>query len=113
VLYVVLMAGLSAALWWSGLRTAAPAVHFVLALLLGFEAGTLRRWTLARRGWVTLGVVIGDDLESAERRFFDAWVKQGGGDERSVAPPPLPVPRGPARSGPDVIGLFPEPGAPR
>ena len=35
----------------------------------------MRRWTLARRGWKNLGVVVGDDLEAAERRFFDAWVK--------------------------------------
>jgi hypothetical protein len=115
LIYIVVMAGVSAALWTSGLRTAAPLVHFLLALLLGIEAGTLRRWTLAGRGWKTLGVVVADDLESAERRFFDAWVKDGG-DDRSVAaatPPPPPARRIPTQPGQDVIGLFPEPGAPR
>ena len=114
LIYIVVMAGISAALWYSGMRTAAPLVHFLLALLLGIEAGTLRRWTLARRGWMTLGVVVGDDLESAERRFFDAWVRDGGGDQPvAVALPPPPARRIPTQPGPDVIGLFPEPGAPR
>jgi hypothetical protein len=83
----------------------------LLALLIGFEAGTLWRWTLARRGWRTLGFVVGDDSETAERRFFGEWTKH--------APPALPpaqpqyatpVRRGPP-SGSDVIGLFPEPGS--
>jgi hypothetical protein len=48
-------------------------VGLLLALLIGFESGTLRRFTLARRKWANVGVIVGDDLESAERRFFDAW----------------------------------------
>jgi hypothetical protein len=49
-------------------------VSFLLALLVGFEAATLRRFTLSRRRWNNVAVVVGDDLESAERRFFDTWV---------------------------------------
>jgi len=114
LIYVVVMAGISTGLWYGGVRTAWPLVHFLLALLLGIEAGTLRRWTLARRGWKTLGVVVGDDLESAERRFFDAWVRDGGEDQPvAVAPPPPPARRIPTQPGSGVIGLFPEPGAPR
>jgi hypothetical protein len=81
----------------------------LLALLIGLEAGTLRRWTLTRRGWRMLGFVVGDDGEAAERRFFAEWVK------RPAEPPPsapqglaAPVRRGPP-SGADVIGLFTEP----
>src|SRR3954468_3264409 len=48
----------------------------LLALLIGLEAGTLRRFTLARRKWENAGVIVGDDRESAERRFFDTWVKR-------------------------------------
>jgi hypothetical protein len=44
-----------------------------LNLLIGFEAGTLRRWSLARRGWITLGAVSGRDADDCERRFFDMW----------------------------------------
>jgi hypothetical protein len=83
----------------------------LLALLMGFEAATLWRWTLARGGWRTVGFAIGDDEESAERRFFAEWTRRTG----KQSPPPAsqpqlttPVRRGPP-SGSDVIGLFPEP----
>ncbi len=81
----------------------------LFALLVGFEAGTLWRWTLTRRGWRMLGFAVGDDEEEAERRFFAEWTK-------AVPPPPpaQPVYAPPLRRGPptgsDVIGLFPEPG---
>src|SRR6185437_14375463 len=39
----------------------------VVALLLGFEAASLRRWTLTRRRWQMLGFVIGDDEESSKQ----------------------------------------------
>ncbi len=60
--------------------TAAPriAAGFLLAVLVGMEAATLRRFTLGRRRWTNLGVIVADDLEAAERRFFDVWVKSGG-----------------------------------
>jgi hypothetical protein len=84
--------------------------NLLVALLIGFEAGTLWRWTLARRGWRTLGFAVGDDEETAERRFFGEWAKRA-----PPALPPVPQPhytapllRGPP-SGSDVIGLFPEP----
>jgi hypothetical protein len=83
-------------------------VAFLFGLLIGFEAGTLRRFTLARRGWQSLGIVVGDDLEAAERRFYDSWVRS----EAPAAPPSsAPIWR-PQRS-PEVIGLFPQPGASR
>ncbi len=49
----------------------------LIALLVGLEAGALRRWTLERRGWKTHGFVVGDDLEDAERRFFGQWTRSG------------------------------------
>ena len=111
VLYVLLEILLAVALKLIG----APAwlgvlVAFALALLIGLEAATLRRWSLALRGWRMLGFVVGEDKEMAERRFYGEWV------DRATTPPPLPEPayatpvrRGPP-SGTDVIGLFPEPG---
>ena len=81
----------------------------LIALLVGFEAATLWRWTLARRRWQMLGFVVADDEESAERRFFGEWAKRA---PSASAPEPkyaAPVRRGPP-SGSDVIGLFPEPG---
>ena len=85
-------------------------VSVLLALLVGFEAATLRRFTLGRRKWINVGVIVGDDLEAAERRFFDAWVKSGAPTPALTAAPAL---RQPAPAAPDVIGLFPQPGARR
>jgi hypothetical protein len=96
---------------------AASLIGILLGLLVGFEASTLRRFTLNRRGWKNLGVVSGDDLEDAERRFFDAWLQRRNSRSNGPhAPMPGPAAVAPHRRGPlgsDVIGLFPEPGAPR
>jgi len=85
----------------------------LIALPLGFEGANLRRWTLVRRGWRDLGIVIGDDIEAAERRFFDGYTAHAAERGETVAPPPYAPP--PARAAPagDVIGLFPQPGASR
>jgi Protein of unknown function (DUF2628) len=83
------------------------AAGFLLSLLIGFEASTLRRWALARRKWTNVGVVVGDDLELAERRFFDAWIRHAP-LSRSAQPSPGAGMRSHAES--DVIGLFPQPG---
>src|SRR6187200_2249255 len=38
-------------------------VNALLALLLGFEAANLQRWTLSRRKWRQLAIVVSDDEE--------------------------------------------------
>jgi len=119
--YIVVAVLLQVALRRFGAPGGASAfAGLMLALLVGLEAGTLRRFTLGRRKWKNLGVIVGDDRESAERRFFDSWVR---GETLAPAAPaslpaarasapvaPMPSPPAPA---PDVIGLFPEPGARR
>ena len=60
----------------------------LLALLVGFEAASLWRWTLTRRGWKTLGFVVGDDEENAERRFFAAWTARAERRRRPRRRPP-------------------------
>jgi hypothetical protein len=112
VLYLVFAGALQFGLWALGASgTAQFLVGLLLALLIGFEAGSLRRWTLTRRGWKYLDVVIGDDLESAERRFFAAWLPA---DRPTPATPPSASPnRPPPKENRDIIGLFPEPGARR
>jgi len=82
----------------------------IVALLVGFEAATIWRWTLARRRWSTLGFVIAEDRETAERRFFAEWVKRAGASPPPQATPTMPMAR---TAQPDVIGLFPEPGGSR
>jgi hypothetical protein len=117
VIYLLLSAALDI-----GLRAlGAPVFTLVLvglliSLLAGLEAATLRRFKLTRRHWRNIGVVTGNDVEDAERHFFDAWIRQA--PARRPPSPPSAPPSGssapappPATSG--VIGLFPEPGAHR
>jgi hypothetical protein len=116
--YVVVAAAIEIPVRLSGApAVAASLIGILLSLLVGFEAGTLRRFTLNRRGWKNLGVVSGADLEDAERRFFDAWLRRKNAPSgASHAPTPGPASAAPIRRGPPatgVIGLFPEPGARR
>jgi Protein of unknown function (DUF2628) len=114
--YAVVVAGLGFVLHLRAPAAVASIVWTLFALLLGFEAGTLRRFTLGRRGFQPMGVVVGDDLELAERRFFDAWIRKDSPtkDSSSAAgpvgapalTPPLRLPHATS----DVLGLFPEPG---
>ncbi len=86
-----------------------------VGLLVGFEASAIRRWTLSRHGWRTLGFVVAEDEEVAEQRFYSEWAKRAPEAPPPAAPEPkysTPVRRGPPSPG-DVIGLFPEPGSNR
>src|SRR5215470_7904706 len=75
IIYLVVIAALTVGLAKLPIGGAAVLlVPFLIALFLGLEGSSLRRWTLRRRGWSDLGIVIGEDLEAAERRFFEAWV---------------------------------------
>jgi len=100
-------------------------VDILLALLLGFEAASLERWTLSRRNWRQLDIVVADDEEAAERRFFDRWTARQRGlsndqpaIDRGAPPPTRDIPGQPFSKPPplphsDIIGLFPDPGAQR
>jgi hypothetical protein len=85
--------------------------------LVGFEAGTLRRFTLQRRGWRNAGTVSGGRLEDAELRFFDTWLRQTprrNGVPAATSPGASAMAQpAPSHEGTGVIGLFPEPGASR
>ncbi len=114
LVYVAGAVALQTGLWLIGASGGIKFLVFaLLSLLIGIEAASLRRWTLGRRKWKNLGVVVASDLESAERRFFDTWVARetprfGGLPPAANLPPvPPPAPRMPSSS--DVIGLFPEP----
>lgn len=112
--YAIFIAAVSVALFVLKIHGGAYfAIAFLIALLVGFEASTLRRWTLRRNGWREAAAVVGDDQETAERRFFSEW-NQGAPAKSSAPSRPLPqtgtIPRS---TTPDVVGLFPGPGGPR
>ena len=111
VLWLVLFFALSAAVVAFDLNRSLIAGAIVLpSLLLAFEATALRRRKLIHTGLREAGVVIAEDSEIAERRFFAAW-------EKEVAAPPPQVPLAakpmPPMQPSSVLGLFPEPGAGR
>jgi len=101
---------------------AQSSVWALLNLLVALEAASLRRAALLNRGWRDLGIVAGDSLEAAERRFFSSWTAgwtpgssspTAGGttsSEPTVRSDRVP-PRLRMSQGNDVIGLFPKPGA--
>jgi hypothetical protein len=115
--YIVLVVAMHLALRFVGASSGGTMfAAFMLSLLIGMEAGTLRRFTFGRRRWRNVGTIVGGDRETVERRFFDSWVR---GETLSPLPaaahatavPSAPAPRA---SAPDVIGLFPQqPGAQR
>jgi len=102
------------------LRATVSAQFFVgllIAVLMGLEAPSIWRWTLARRRWTTLGYLVADNAEMAERRFFSQWTQRATdtSSPSETSPEPgysVPTRRG-APSASHVIGLFPEPGGQR
>lgn len=102
---------------------AAVAASFFPSLLFGMEAINLRARRLLRNGFREAGVVIAEDIETAERKFFESW-KSGASETPplktdypylpSSTPPAYPETKTAAVSAePGVIGLFPTPGAQR
>jgi len=121
--WIVLMAAVEFAMMWIGVGSGTIfLVNALLALLLGFEAASLERWTLARRNWRMFDIVVAADEEAAERRFFDRWTAQQrglGNNQLAVdrgGPPPTrdttdqPFSKSPPLPQSEIIGLFPEPG---
>jgi Protein of unknown function (DUF2628) len=51
-------------------------ITFAANIVVGFEADSIKRWTLERRGWGELGTVTGRNRAECERRFFDGWLVQ-------------------------------------
>lgn len=114
LVYLAGVAVIGPGLYALGVGASAIMLVFVLIqFLLGMEATSLVRWMLTRRGWRDDGVVIADDRDLAERRFFDDRFARRAkaataAPIASVPLPPLPpAPAGPSTSG--VVGLFPEP----
>lgn len=52
----------------------ATLIAFAAQAIAGFEASSLERWRLDRRGAAMLGTVTGRTREECERRFFTSWL---------------------------------------
>jgi hypothetical protein len=111
-LVLVLWIAVSVLVQWGASLLGEPAPligGLAVALLMGFEASSLRRWTLARRGFRFRFVIAGANRDECERRFFSAWawrdVRPGPG-----GPPPAGL-QGSLTEGDEVrriLGLFPD-----
>lgn len=112
--YLAVTLAAEIAMWSLGVGSGARlVVMLVIALLIGLEAGSLRRWKLSRRKWRQIDIVVADSEEAAERRFFERWnARTAFNNDRGHAVPP-PLPRASLTPSQDVVGLFPEPGAAR
>ena len=107
LMYLAGTTAIQAALWALGVSGLVKfTVALLIAVLVGFEAGSLRRWSLRR--WTNRGIVVAYNREAAEHRFFDRWSGSLPADSAQAAPPAPPGARVPT-SDQDVIGLFPEP----
>jgi hypothetical protein len=112
ILYVLVSFAAQVGLWFLGTGGDVKfLIGLLVSILIGLEAPTLRRWTLARRGWATVGVVAADNAESAERRFFRTWAQQA--SRPTWEPPPSETFHPAMVREPSVLGLFPQPGGPR
>ena len=60
----------------------------LVALLIGFEASSIRRRKLAWKKWQMLGFVVGEDAEEAEQRFVAEWMKSKSEAPTQPAGPP-------------------------
>ena len=96
IAYLIVVGGSLAAVTMLLGETAAFPISLVLSVWFGFEARALRRWSLARRGWVMATMVEAPNAVEAERRAFAVEPPA----ERVVTP--VSVPQHP------VPGVFPE-----
>jgi hypothetical protein len=113
IIYLVGVGLIAYGLRLLGINWIAVALVFgLIHLLVGLDATSLVRWTRFRHGWRECGIVIADDLDMAERRFFDNRTAPRAPARPGCVPAAGPAPA--AQTGnPDIIGLFPEPGGGR
>lgn len=94
------------------------AASFFPSLLFGMEAVNLRARKLVRKGYRDAGVVVAEDIETTERRFFETWkntpastpAKPGMPHAPQATPPAYPETKFAAAAEQNVIGMFPTPG---
>jgi hypothetical protein len=99
----------------------ALAALYVPSFIFGLEGVNFRARKLLRNGYREAGVVIAEDLETAELRFFESWKTAGTVPDApmksdhpyapNAAPPAYPHTKlALASTEQNVIGMFPTPG---
>jgi hypothetical protein len=73
-------------------------LEFIIAILLGLEAGSIQEFSLRRRGFVMTNVVRGKSLQEAEYRHFGAMTDPHLKQEMR---------KDHVNPSPDMVGLFP------
>jgi hypothetical protein len=95
--------------YYFGLQnTAADLVLLLTPLVVAFEAAQLKAFRLVRRGYREADAVLADDLEGAERRYFER--RKVSPVRRDISPSAPPPAFSEMRTPRPVIGLFPERG---
>lgn len=110
VLYVIVFGAASVAAGEFLGESAATGITLALMVWFGFEAPSLRRWALARRGWQFVDVVQARRRIDAERRYYAERLARDDFSEtagRSAVTPSM-MPWGTATDQQPVLGLFPE-----
>jgi uncharacterized protein DUF2628 len=97
-------------LYLAGLRgPAALAALLLPPLVVAFEGAQLQRFRLQQKDYRETDVVIANDLESAERRYFERRKSSAPARAKSVPPAkPATLSRAP-RAENSILGLFPTP----
>jgi hypothetical protein len=87
-------------------ETAIALVQIIIGLFVGHEGHAMIERKLVRNGWQLAGVVEANDIDTAERRFFE---------QALASSPATPLPMGATAPGQiqrasttPIIGLFPE-----
>ncbi|KAB1074889.1 DUF2628 domain-containing protein [Methylobacterium planeticum] len=79
-------------------------VTFLLSVLIGLEASSLRRWTLVRNGRPVRDVLVARDAAEAEAKAMTRWLDPASVPRALAAAPFAAVANRPSEP---VIGLFP------
>lgn len=88
-------------------------VTLLVAVLIGLEGSTLRRWTYARRGMPVSDVVLAIDHEQADARACARWLARTAVPPPIAAAPPAAPPPPPPSVESDPVSLEKPPEAPR
>lgn len=90
-LYAAGLIVLNVPLALAGQPELAAVLDLAISVIVGLEASTLRRWTLARRGFREVAVLSEHSLADAEQRFFAGWRPASGRQPSGVIGDPSMV----------------------